>query len=158
MPVFFTNYNSPPKVGSRNDKPSKTLQQFKDEADINVLISRYMRTGFYYSPMQTPTQKRMPQFGDYSELGDFQQQQQRLLDVYDDFARLPAKVRERFGNNPALFVEFAGNPANVDECVKLGIFERAPAAAEPAAAEAVKVGDGVAVENPLQTNPPPAAE
>lgn len=158
MPTFYTNYNPAPKRGSWNNGPSKTLQQFKDEADINVLIGRYMRTGFYYNPMQTPTQKRMPQFGDYSALGDFQEQQQRILDVYDDFARLPAKVRERFGNNPALFVEFAGDPANTEECIKLGIFEREKAAAEPVAAEAVKVGDGVAVADPLKTSEPKAAE
>ena len=156
MPVFFTNYNPAPKVYAENAEPSKTLQQFKDEADINVLIGRYMRTGFYYNPLTTPTAKRAPQFGDYSALGDFQEQQQQILDIYDHFASLPAKVRERFSNNPAFFVEFAGNPDNVAECVKLGIFEGSSAVA-PAPIEEVKTGDGTALLNPVEpVNPPPA--
>jgi phage internal scaffolding protein len=40
----------------------------------------------------------------------------------DSFLALPAKIRSRFGNDPALFVEFASDEANKDEMKALGLF------------------------------------
>lgn len=126
MPVFFTNYCRPPNVVEDNQEDSKTLQQFKQECDINYLIARYAKTGFFYDPLAQAGQKRMPQFGDFSNMGDFAEQQNRILAVYDAFAALPAATREKFGHNPATFVEFVGNPENAKACVEMGIFPKAP--------------------------------
>lgn len=146
MPKFFTNYSRPPQVGFSSKEPSKTLQQFKDEADINVLIARYAKTGFYYNPLVQGTAKRVPQFEDFSELGDFREQQQRILDVYRMFEGMPSKIREMFGHNPAAFVDFVGDPKNEAQCVKLGILKAReevkevvkPVVAEPVVEQSVK--------------------
>ena len=37
------------------------------------------------------------------------------------FLDLPAKVRDRFKNDPGQFLEFATDPSNVDELVKMGL-------------------------------------
>lgn len=149
---FFTNYNHPPKVLEGNSLPSKTMQQFKDEADINVLIARYTNTGMFYTPLSAAAaQKRVPMFEDYSQLGSFQDQQNKLLEVYEDFANLPAKIRDKFGNNPALFVEFVGDEKNIDKCVEMGLFKRSKVVTEvPDPVEKVGTGDGVVVENPVE--------
>ena len=39
------------------------------------------------------------------------------------FMELPAKLREMFNNNPGEFFEFATNPENADQMVKLGLSE-----------------------------------
>ena len=152
MPKFHTVYDRPIVVGSSNEEPSRTLQQFKDEADVNYLIQRYMKTGMFYNPLTQTARKRIPDFGDYSSIGTFAEQQQHLISVYEEFSLMPAKVRERFSNNPALFVEFAGDPKNIKECMKMGIFvdTSVPAKTElPPPVEEVKVGDGTAVANPV---------
>lgn len=152
MSEFFTNYKRPPNVKSRNTLPSMTLQQFRDECDINNLVERYNRTGTFYNALDCAGRlARMPQFGDFSDLGDFREQQQKILDIYDHFQTLPSKIRERFNNNPAFFVEFVGDEKNLDECVKLGLLAR-PKAVDPV--EVVKpaeVGSGIALEKPVET-------
>lgn len=151
MSKFFTNYDRPPNVYARNSAPSMTLQQFRDECDINNLVARYHRTGSFYNALDCAGRVvRMPQYGDFSEIGDFREQQQKILDVYEMFATLPAKVRERFNNNPAFFVEFVADEKNIDECVKLGILERPKVVNELAEPVTPVVGDGIAVQNPVE--------
>lgn len=123
--MFFTAFKRPPNVVSRNGKPSMTLQQYRDEADVNHLIQRFQRTGQFYDAMTTAQRvKRLPQFGDFSELGDFHAQQNHIVQVYEAFNGMPSKVREAFKHNAAAFVEFVGNPDNFDKCVKMGIFSK----------------------------------
>lgn len=150
MSKFFTNYDRPPNVRTVNRSPSMTCQQFRDESDINNLVARYNRTGTFYNALDCAGRvARMPQFGDFAELGDFREQQEKLLAVYDSFAQLPAKVRERFSNNPAFFVEFVGQEKNYEECVKLGIFEAPAEAADAVADPVAPPADGIAVKNPI---------
>lgn len=153
MPEFFTNFNRPPNVRTVNKSPSMALQQFKDESDINNLVARYNRTGAFYNALDCAGRvARMPEFGDFSALGDFREQQDKILQVYDCFQNLPAKIRERFNNNPAFFVEFVGNEKNFDACVEMGIFARpaAPVEEVPPQNAAPVVGDGVAIQNPIE--------
>lgn len=48
------------------------------------------------------------------------------------FMALPAKVRERFHNEPAEFLAFMGDEKNGDEMIKLGLRQPAPTPMEPA--------------------------
>lgn len=153
MPNFFTNYNRPPNVRTVNKSPSMALQQFKDESDINNLVARYHQTGTFYNALDCAGRvSRMPEFGDFSDLGDFREQQDKILQVYECFQNLPAKVRERFNNNPAFFVEYVGNEKNFKECCDMGIFEMpVESSTVPPPVESPTVGDGVAVEKPVET-------
>lgn len=153
MPEFYTNYNRPPNVRTVNKLPSMALQQFKDEADINNLVARYHQTGTFYNALDCAGRvARMPEFGDFSEIGDFREQQEKILHVYDCFQSLPSKIRERFNNNPAFFVEFVGNEKNFEECCKMGIFEKpVETSTVPPPVETPVVGNGVAVEKPVET-------
>lgn len=141
--VFNTNYQRPPNVVVVFEKPSLTSQQFKDEADVNYLIQRYKATGTFYDALNTAGRlKRMPQFGDFADIGDFAEQQAKILEVYDLFNALPAEMRARFGNNPAAYVEFVGNPANTKQAIAMGLLAE-PAAPVTPAAPAAPAAPGV---------------
>jgi Chlamydia-phage Chp2 scaffold (Chlamy_scaf) len=97
--------------------PTLARQEFADEADINVLMQRYERTGV------------MPVLPGYDPVYvDFTEMPSDLMGVMDrfhaaeaSFMRLPAVVRREFDNDPRLFVDFAGDPANLDQMRAWGL-------------------------------------
>lgn len=95
---------------------SRTSQEFADETDVNQIMKRYLATGTI--PVYVD---RMAINGDVSEFPSFQEMQNVLVDAQNAFMALPSALRERFGNDPAKFVEFANDKANVDELEKLGL-------------------------------------
>lgn len=112
-------------------EPDKTLQQFKEEVDLNTMIRRFGVTG------QPPTaSSRTPFYGDFSNVPDYQTALNAVRAAEDGFAALPAAVRERFGNNPGALLDFIGDDANYDEAVKLGLIP-----AKPVSDPIVKVED-----------------
>lgn len=97
--------------------PSLAQQQFKDECDINVILERFNVTG------QLPVSPLQPQFGDFSGITDYQTALNAVLDAQESFDSLPARIRERFANDPAAFVDFCLDEANRDEMQALGLIE-----------------------------------
>lgn len=95
----------------------RTQQQFKDECDINVLMSRYEKTGILPQGRDAP-----PQFLDVSSM-DFTTAMNQIAEVNGVFSQLDARTRARFENNPELMLEFLADPANEAEAVKLGLRE-----------------------------------
>lgn len=95
--------------------PSLTQQQFKEEADINTIVDRFLRSGVM------PTPVNMPQYVDYEGVFDFQSAMNVVRQADENFMRLDAKVRARFNNSPQEFLEFFANPDNTDEAVRLGL-------------------------------------
>ena len=112
-----------PKVQTFNSAPSLTQQQFKEEADINNIIASYNTTGLLTNPLVQSA--RQPMFGDFSNLPqDYMQLQNQLLQAQADFMDLPAKIRQRFNNNPAELIAFLQNSDNIEEAVELGLMEK----------------------------------
>lgn len=115
---------------------SRTGQEFAEDADINNIMARYVKTG------------TVPMFVDRQMLdGDlhvmsYHEMQNVIADANSAFNSLPAIVRARFDNDPAKFVDFAINEQNVDELRELGMLSPEAvqrldkAAADKAAAEA----------------------
>lgn len=114
------------------DDPSLAQQQFKDECDINTILERFNVTG------QLPVSPLQPQFGDFSGVTDYQSALNAVLEAEESFAALPARVRERFANDPAAFVDFCLDAANRDEMKALGLIEGAPEGVEKSPTEAVQ--------------------
>lgn len=96
----------------------RTKQSFKDECDINVLMSRFAK-GQPLDHLIRPG----GHFGDWSEVPDFQVAQQYIIDAHSLFEQVPANVRERFMNDPARFLAFATDQANADEMRRLGLLK-----------------------------------
>ena len=102
------------------EDPSMAQQQFKDECDINTILQKFNVTG------QLPVSPLQPQFGDFSGVTDYQTALNAVLDAQESFDALPARVRERFANDPAAFVDFCLDEANRGEMRALGLIEGAP--------------------------------
>ena len=103
------------KAGLSCNDESLTQQQFKDEADINTIVNRFMKSGVL------PTPVNMPQYIDYEGVFDFQTAMNTVRQADENFMRMDAKVRARFNNSPQEFLEFFGNPENIDEAIRLGL-------------------------------------
>lgn len=107
--------------------PSKTIQSGKDEADINVIVRRFGVTG------QLPAGVRMPSYGDYVGVADFQSAMNAVRSGEESFMLLPSNIRAQFGNSPQAFLEFVSKKENADEMVKMGLaIKRKPDIITPA--------------------------
>lgn len=103
------------------DKDQTDQSQQKD-CDINEIMARYQKTGLIDFVNQ-----HQPQYADATGF-DFHEMQDQIVHAKNMFADLPAKIRERFGNNPGNFVEFFNDPDNALEAAKMGLL--APEKAE----------------------------
>jgi phage internal scaffolding protein len=104
-------------------KPSLAKQSFRDECDINNILRKFNVTG------QLPIGSVQPQYGDFSGITDYQSALNAVMAAQDSFLQLPAKIRARFDNDPALFVDFASDEANKDEMKALGLLREETAQA-----------------------------
>lgn len=98
--------------------PSKTVQDGKDDADINVIMERYARTGQFKPPAA------LPQYGDFTSVQDFQSALNLVMQAERGFMELPARLRARFHNNPADLLEFLAVDSNRQEAIDLGILPK----------------------------------
>lgn len=105
---------------------SRTKQSFAEEADINTIVRRFHLTG------QLPTDVRMPQYADFTEIVTFQDAMNAIRAAEESFMAMPAEIRTRFHNDPAEFVQFCGDEKNKDEAVKLGLVPKPLPAEQPA--------------------------
>lgn len=135
--VFRTAYDF--MFGARGDidfgdEPSLTIQSAKDECDINLIIERANR-----GMAPAFINERIPQFGDFSDVADYQSAFNQVLAAQDQFAELPSKIRARFGNDPAQLLSFLSDASNRDEAIRLGLI---------VPADSVPAGDGRAPQAP----------
>jgi len=120
--TIFSRYNAPPKVRSFNTKESMTKQNHRNACDIKTIIEKARLTGIV-SKNITP-----PNYGDYSREVDYHNAQSLLVEAQQNFARLPAKIRDRFENNPAVLLRFVEDKKNMEEAIELGLV--APSSAD----------------------------
>ncbi|AXH77042.1 MAG: internal scaffolding protein [Microviridae sp.] len=94
-----------------------TKQCFKDEADINTIMSRYQSTG------EMPVINEVaPQYLDATGF-DFQVMQDKVVEARNLFSTLPSSLRNRFSNDPAEFLSYVADEANYPEMRKLGLLK-----------------------------------
>lgn len=113
--VFATQYDEPKHVVTSCPEPSLAQQSFKDEVDINYLLEKFKVTG------QMPQGLRLPTYGDFSGVNDYQTAMNALITARDAFMQLPAQMRSEFGNDPQKFLEYCSDPNNLDDMVKRGL-------------------------------------
>lgn len=112
-------------------KDGKTQQQFRRECDINHILAKFKKTGVINDAILN---QRQQIFADVTEIGDFQDSQNKILAARDAFNTLPSAIRTRFGNDPGTLLDFCADPENKEEAIELGIFrkpEDLPPAPEP---------------------------
>ncbi|AXH77912.1 MAG: internal scaffolding protein [Microviridae sp.] len=116
--------------------PSLARQDQKDEADINVIVRDFGLTG------KLPLVAVPPTYEDFAhEVDDFQTAANLMLEANRSFMAMDAKVRAKFENDPAQFVEFCSNKDNLDEMRKMGLaLPREPVDGGPVQVETVVGG------------------
>lgn len=112
---FVTKYTYKQAKGHINNDPSMTFQDFKEECDINSIIENYTRCGAIDAPLKNVT------YGDWDSSLTYMDAMNRIVKAREDFDALPAKVRDRFQNDPQNLLEFLSHDENRDEAEKLGL-------------------------------------
>lgn len=122
LPFLRTPYNYDVNQASDDSgleckDPSLAQQHMAQECDINYIVERFGVTG------QLPETTYTPTYGDFTGIGDYRQALDAVMAADDAFMALPAKLRERFDNDPALFVDFcsSNDPADRSEAMELGL-------------------------------------
>lgn len=134
---------------------SRAIQNQKEEADINTIVKRFGLTG------QLPTNKRTPQYGDFTGINDYQTALNAVIQADLAFSELPAHIRKRFNNNPEEFVEFCVNDENREEAEKLGLVPKKEAQTEggvPPTGGSAKKGTAKNVGKNTKETPPEGGE
>ncbi|AXH73279.1 MAG: internal scaffolding protein [Microviridae sp.] len=94
-----------------------TKQEFKDECDINILMSLYQKTG------QLPNiNERAPQYLDVTGI-DYQSAMEFVAGANTLFHELPSAIRTRFENDPAQFLDFCSHEKNRPEMQEMGLLK-----------------------------------
>jgi len=100
----------------------RTIQSFKDETDVNKILSRHARN---------KTMSHIAQFGgeygDFSDMPDLLEAHKRLQRGTDIFDKLPGETRREFDQDPAKFFAFVNDPGRTQDDLKRVL----PALAKP---------------------------
>ena len=81
------------------DQPSRTQQQFADDANVNTIVRRFAETGV--DPYASRAEAA--RYGFATSI-DFKTAMDNVAEVNSAFAQLPAKTRAEFDNDPAAWL------------------------------------------------------
>lgn len=104
--------------------PSLTVQDEKDETDINYIVNKYAdgQKGIATLDLGDSSQYAFLQFGDATLPGDYSTALELVSGVREEFYSLPAYVRARFGHDPMNFISQLNNPETLDYLQREGLF------------------------------------
>lgn len=119
---------------------TRTKQADKDLTNVNRIMAKYRATGIlqHMNP-------RTPDYGDFSNVGDYFTALNKVNAAQDAFADLPAKVRDHVDHDAGKFLELIFDESRRGELEELGLIEPSsvPAVeAEPPEGEADPVAGG----------------
>jgi hypothetical protein len=101
--------------------PSLTIQSHAEDADLNVILKRFGVTG------TMPVNPKLPSYGDFSEITDFQSALAAVEHAQELFMEYPADLRAKFENSPQRLLEFVSDPKNLPAMRELGLAKPLPA-------------------------------
>lgn len=79
--------------------PSQVQQHFAEEVDINTIMRRFGVT------RQLPSGQEGGFYGDFTGISDYQSALEAVQRAQDGFMALPAEVREKFRNDPGMYLD-----------------------------------------------------
>lgn len=92
-------------------------QNFKDDADINVIMRRFGQGHDVPQGFLSPT------YGDFDTISDYREALEAVRDAGELFMELPADLRARFNNDPGALIDFVSADENRAEAEKLGLLQ-----------------------------------
>lgn len=118
---FYTNFKTPPKVKKYfnlddENSVSVTKQSFAAECDINRIVDKFPVVD------DTAVLDNMPMelFGNIVTPNEMTGAVEVVNLVNKQMMSLPAKLRDKFGNDPIKFLEFLEKPGSLDYLKKEG--------------------------------------
>lgn len=104
--------------------PSLTVQDEKDETDINYIVNKYAdgQKGIMTLDLGDSSQYAYLQFGDATLPGDYSTALELVSGVREEFYSLPAYVRAKFGHDPMNFIDRLNDPATLDYLQREGLY------------------------------------
>lgn len=106
--------------------PSLTVQDEKEETDINYIVSKYAdgQKGIMTLDLGDSSQYAYLQFGDATLPGDYSTALELVSGVREEFYSLPAYVRAKFGHDPMNFINHLNDPETIAYLQREGLFGR----------------------------------
>lgn len=99
---------------------SCTLQEFKNECDINHILYMYKVKG-----VMPPIAPVAPTYEDVTGCAsDYMTAMQIVMEADEQFNALPSQVRKEVGNSPLGMLQWLQDPKNQQRGVELGFFEK----------------------------------
>ncbi len=146
MQEFVSRIEGRPRVQLSFEGDGRTRQSSRDECDINMIMSKYAKTGFV-----DHLARHGAEYG-FADSVSFHEAMNIVTRADQMFADLPSVARNKFHGDPAEFLDFVGDSENHEEMVKLGLaIAKVPAPTAP-------VGGGGEPEPIIAAKPPVAAE
>lgn len=104
--------------------PSLTVQDEKDETDINYIVNKYAdgQKGIMTLDLDNSSQYAFLQFGDATLPGDYSTALELVSGVREEFYSLPAYVRAKFGHDPMNFINQLNNPETLEYLQQQGLY------------------------------------
>lgn len=113
--------------------PSLTVQDEKDETDINCIVNKYAdgQKGIATLDLGDSSQYAFLQFGDATLPGDYSTALELVSGVREEFYSLPAYVRAKFGHDPMNFINQLNDPATLEYLQQQGLYDSRDTSYEP---------------------------
>lgn len=104
--------------------PSLTIQDEKEETDINYIVNKYAdgQKSIMTLDLGDSSQYAYLQFGDATLPGDYSTALELVSGVREEFYTLPAFVRAKFGHDPMNFIEHLNDPEVLEYLQQQGLY------------------------------------
>lgn len=97
---------------------SMTRQSESADTDVNLIVARHRKTG-----VVTHLNHRIPQYGDYSQVGTLHDAFAQVEAAEEAFMDLPAAVRQVAENDPVKLLELLATPDGEAALMEAGLDE-----------------------------------
>jgi len=95
---------------------SRTQQNFKESTQIGSILKKYATTGVI-----THLNSQSPSYGDFTQIKDFQENLNIVLQAQEEFDSLPSHIRKFFQNSPQNLIDFINDEKNYAKAEELGL-------------------------------------
>lgn len=119
--------------------PSRVDRSFAADADINVIVSRFLKTGVL------PSLAVPPQFGDMTLIPRGTDALMAVRNAQQSFERLPLELQKELGHNIANFEPWLVDPKNRERAIQYGFLK--PSEVSKPAESTLSAGPPVAAKN-----------
>jgi len=113
--VFQTAYGEKVRPQTSIKEKSLTKQSLADEANINKIVKRHLKTGTLADLNKVE--------GIYGEITaqSLMEAHQQIEAANNAFMEIPSEIRKQFDNDAGKFIDFATNPENLEQMQQWGL-------------------------------------